>query len=362
MVLQVFYLNVPIGGVGIIITYLFLNLRWNRTESVSAKLRRIDYGGNAIIIASTVSILIALTWGGPIYPWSDYRVLVPLIFGLAGLVGFMFYEASGIPAEPVIPIRLFPNRTSRIIYVNTFLNSILIQWCFFFFPLYFQAVKLSSPAWSGVQMLPVTLITIPAAALSAMALSKWGKFKILHLLGFATVSAGIAIIAVLERDSSTAAWVLIQILPAVGTGFLVNTMLPAFQASVAESDQAAATATWSFIRSFGLIWGVAVAGTVFNSYIKTYSYMIEDAAVREHLRNGDAYGSATREYVMHFAEPVRTQIQLVFLGALKKVFIIAVAFGGTAFIIALFEKNIPLREEIDTEYGLEEREQATSKD
>ena len=157
-----------------VVSYLFLNLQWDRQESTMAKLRRIDYVGNAILMAASISILIALTWAGPVYPWSDARILVPLIVGILGLVGFVVYEGSGFPSEPVMPIRLFPNRTSRIIYVNTFLNMVLIFWCYFFLPLYFQAVQMSTPSRSGVQMLPVALIAIPGAALSAFMLSRWG--------------------------------------------------------------------------------------------------------------------------------------------------------------------------------------------
>lgn len=357
-----FYINLPIGGLGMVVSYLFLNLQWNRAESTSAKLRRIDYVGNAILIAASVSILIALTTAGPVYPWSDYRVLVPLLLGLAGLAGFVAYEGSGIPIEPVMPIRLFPNRTSCIIYLNTFLNSTLIFWCFFFFPLYFQAVQLSSPSRSGVQLLPVTLVAAPGAAISALMLSRWGKYKLLHILGFLLNTAGIGSIAALHEDSSTATWVLIQIVPAVGSGFLLNTLLPAFQASTAEADQAAATATWAFIRSFGLVWGVAVAGAVFNTYVRQYADLVADPTVRSVLSSGDAYGSATRAFVMQFEEPTRSEIQRVFLKALKKVFVISTAFGGAALVAALFEKEIPLRKELDTEYGLEERTKEPSKD
>ncbi|KPM41004.1 hypothetical protein AK830_g5535 [Neonectria ditissima] len=352
----VFYLNLPIGAIGMIVSYFFLNLKYNREESVMAKLRRIDYVGNFILIASAISILIALTWAGPVYAWSDARILAPLLVGFAGLVGFVVFEASGIPVEPVMPIRLFPNRTSYIIYLNTFLNSMLIFWCFFFLPLYFQAVQLSSPSRSGVQLFPVTLIAVPGAALSAVALARWGKYKILHVLGFLMMTTGVGTLALLKKDSPTVAWVLIQAFPAVGSGFLLNTLLPAFQASLAESDQASATGMWAFIRSFGLVWGVAVASAIFNSYVKQYSSLIDDPFARETLSNGDAYGSATRAFVMQFDEPTRGQIRDVFLKALKRVFMISVAFGGTAFVAALFEKDIPLRKELDTEYGLEERE------
>ncbi|KAF4471819.1 multidrug transporter (major facilitator family) [Fusarium albosuccineum] len=352
---QVFYLNLPIGGLAMIVTYFFLNLNWNREESTMAKLRRIDYIGNAILIAASISVLIALTWAGPVYPWSDVRVLAPLIVGMLGLVAFVVYEGSGIPSEPVMPIRLFPNRTSRLVYANTFLNSLLIFWCYFFLPLYFQGVMISTPSRSGVQMLPVALIAIPGAAISAVMLSRWGKYKLLHVSGFFLISLGGGLLALLKEDSPDAAWVLIQFLPAIGSGFLLNTLLPAFQASADEIDQAAATGTWSFIRSFGIVWGVAIAGTVFNSYTKQYAHMIDNPVAREMLSSGDSYASATRAFVLQFEEPVQEQIRHVFMLALRKVYTISVAFGGTAFLLAIFEKDITLRKDLDTQYGLEEK-------
>ncbi|CAG9936321.1 unnamed protein product [Clonostachys rosea f. rosea IK726] len=351
----VFYLNLPIGGVGMVFAYLFLNLRYDREERILSKLKRIDYLGNAILMASSVSVLIALTWAGPIYPWYDARVLVPLLVGLAGLVGFCVYEGSGIPETPVIPLRLFPNRTSIIVYVNSFLMPMLQFWCFFYFPVYFQAVQLSTPSWSGVQILPITLIAVPGAAVASLLLAKFGKFKILHISGMLLTTVGVGLISLLKKDSSTGVWVGIQIMPAVGSGLLISTLLPAFQASLAEKDQAAATATWSFVRTFGMVWGIAIAGTVLNSFTKQYAYMVDNEAVRELLSNGDAYASGTQHFVMQFPEPIQSQIREVFLLALRKVFIISVAFGGTGFILALFEKDVPLRKGLDTEYGLEER-------
>uniref|UniRef100_A0A0D2Y4B9 Major facilitator superfamily (MFS) profile domain-containing protein n=1 Tax=Fusarium oxysporum (strain Fo5176) TaxID=660025 RepID=A0A0D2Y4B9_FUSOF len=291
--------------------------RWSTMD----KLRRIDYIGNAILIASSVSILIALTWAGPVYPWSDARILAPLIIGLVGLVGFVLYEASGIPSEPVMPIRLFPGRTSYIVYINTFLNMLLIQWCYFFLPLYFQAVKLSTPSRSGVQMLPVALIAIPGAALSAVVLSKWGKYKMLHVSGFFLMTLGVGLLGLLQEDSPPAAWILLQFIPAIGSGFLLNTLLPAFQAATEEEDQAAATGNWTFMRSFGSVWGVAIAGSIFNTYTKRYSHMIDNELAREMLGSGDSYQT----------------------------------FGGLAWVLSLFEKDVPLRKELDTQYGLDEK-------
>lgn len=336
--------------------YLFLQVKWDRTGSVGEKFRRIDFIGNFILIASTVSVLIALTWAGAVHPWSSYHVIVPLVLGLLGLVGFCVFEGSGIAPEPVMPLRLFANRTSVIVYVMTFFNAILPYWALFFLPLYFQAVKLSTPARSGVQLLPVALISIPGAAIAAVILARWGRYKVLHITGFTLATLGFGLLTLLDRHSSTAAWVLLQVLPAMGSGMLLNTLLPAFQASLAETDQAAATASWSFMRSFGQIWGVAIPAAIFNTYTAAFAAdRIEDPVARGSLQHGDAYASATKAFVESFPEPTRSQIIDVFAAAMKKVFLVSIAFGGLALALSFLEEEVKLRKELETEYGLEER-------
>ncbi|KAI0593474.1 MFS general substrate transporter [Biscogniauxia sp. FL1348] len=353
----VFYINLPVGGVSLSLLWLFLRVKWDRETKVREKLKRIDVVGNALLVASTVSVLISLTWAGSEYPWSSYRVLVPLIIGLAGLAGFFCLEGSAWVPEPVMPLRLFANRTSAVIYANTFIVSMLNYWIFFFLPLYFQAVQLSTPTRSGVQILPITLIAVPGAAVGAVALSKWGRYKLLHIIGFAFLAAGIGSFSVLTRDSSTAEWVCLQILPSIGAGMVLDTLLPAFQAGVGEADAAAAAASWSFVRSFGNIWGVAVPGAILNIYSSRYAAeIIADPTARSSLQNGDAYSSATRDFVMLFSEPTRGQIVEAFTRALSKVFLIGITFPALAFILSFVEREVKLRTVLETEFGLEDKD------
>jgi len=67
--------------------------------------------GNGIVTASTVALNLALTWGGVEFTWSSYRVLVPLLIGIAGLGIFMVYE-NRFPREPIVPRRIWGNRTT----------------------------------------------------------------------------------------------------------------------------------------------------------------------------------------------------------------------------------------------------------
>lgn len=101
-----FYLNLPIGGVSLTLLWVFLRVKWDKKTKALDKIKRIDVAGNSLLVASSVSVLIALTWAGTLYPWSSYQVLVPFIIGLAGLVGFFFLETSPWIPEPVMYVRM----------------------------------------------------------------------------------------------------------------------------------------------------------------------------------------------------------------------------------------------------------------
>ena len=57
--------------------------------------------GNFLIIASSTSCAIALTWGGIRFPWSSANILVPLILGLVGIIAFLVYEAT-LAKHPIV--------------------------------------------------------------------------------------------------------------------------------------------------------------------------------------------------------------------------------------------------------------------
>lgn len=96
-----------------------------------SRLKRIDFGGNAIFIGSVVAVLLALTWGGPVYRWDSFRIIVPLVLGFIGLVGFTAFEwTPKLAPEPSFPRALLSNRTSAAALMQSFILSIVTFWAF----------------------------------------------------------------------------------------------------------------------------------------------------------------------------------------------------------------------------------------
>jgi MFS family permease len=350
----IFYMNIPICGVGLVMLFLFLRVGHNQEISSMQRLKRIDLMGALILVIASVSVLLALTYGGSRYSWSSAHILVPLFLGASGLALYMLYEGSQFCVQPMTPLRLFGSVSSVVLSVNTVINAFLLQCVTFFLPVYFQAILDSRPSTSGIQLLPSVLMAIPGAAIAALVLTRTGRYKFLHLLGFALVTVGLGLFSMLGPHTSTAEWVMFQLVVAGGAGMVFDSLLPAFQAGQSERDQAAATATLTFLRCFANTWGFAVPTAIFNTQIERGLDAVRDVDVRQALSHGQAFQHATSEFMRSLSQNTRDEVRGLFDEALRRVWEVSVAIAVVALLLVLLEKEVPLRQELQTEYGLED--------
>ncbi|KAI1376081.1 MFS general substrate transporter-like protein [Hypoxylon crocopeplum] len=358
----VFYLNLPVGGFALVVIVLYLHVNYRKEQTLADKLTKIDWVGNLIFIGSISSILIALSWAGSVYPWSSYHIIVPLVMGLVGLVLFMLFESTPrLAPQPMMPPHILSNRTSATALVLTFLHSIVTMWTLYFLPIFFQGVQLSSPTRSGVQLLPTILILVPFAALGGGLMTKTGRYRPFHHIAFALMTIGFGLFSLLDQNSNTGSWVGFQILESAGQGLVLPTVLPAVLASLAESDVALATSTWAFLRSFGMTWGSAIPGAIFNNrFDQLAPGRITNQAVLSQVTGGNAYGHATAAFVSSLDPETQQQFISVLTQALQLAWQVAIAFAGFGFLLVILEKEVPLRQSLETEFGIEEKKSRSS--
>ncbi|KAJ8069256.1 hypothetical protein OCU04_002920 [Sclerotinia nivalis] len=351
----IFYLNLPIAGFTMIIMVIFLRLHHDKEPTWTRALLRVDWVGNFLFITSLCSLLIGLIFGGTVYSWSSWRVIIPIALGTLGWIGFHIYEwkPPKFCKEVSIPPRIFANRTSAAGFYIDFISSILLQWVCFFWPVYFQALKGTSPLRAGIDFIPYEAFLIVTAATGGGILSKFGHYRPLHLIGFCLSIIGPGLNIMLSSTTPKVSWVIFQMVDAIGRGLLLPTVLPAIMASLPDSDVATATGMYSFLRSFGFIWGITIPGIIFNAQFDRHSKLISDPTVRQEMTGGRAYQSISGTYI-HSLEPiVQREVISVYREALRAVWIGAVAFGCTGIVAVLVEKHIPLRTELETQFGME---------
>ncbi|KAK4647871.1 uncharacterized protein QC761_105230 [Podospora bellae-mahoneyi] len=351
----IFYLNLPVAAVSLVPLLLFLRVKYKR-DAIGKMLARVDWGGNTLFAAAVTSILVALTWGGTEHAWSAWQTLVPLFLGIAGLGLFLWLESTTLIEQPTMPLRLFANRTSSGAFGLTFVASILTYWMAYWLPIYFQAVKEDSPTQSGISTLPVSMIMIPFSILAGGGVTVLGKFRPFQFAGISLMTIAMGLFSLLDIESSKGHWVGFQVVAAAGGGLLLTCTLPAVQAPLPEADVAIATATWGFLRSFGGIWGIAIPTAIFNSHVNTLldQGRVSEEAVVNALRNGGAYALASVGFIQSIPPDIKQQVKTVYVESLRLVWQVAIGFGVLGFLITIIIKEVKLREDLETDFGLVE--------
>lgn len=360
----VFYINLPICGIALGLIVPFLNLKYHRQGTIVDRIKRIDWIGATSLTMSVTAILLALAWAGTKHSWSSWRTILPLILGFAGMLGFFVHQFSGHVAEPTMPPKLFSNRTSVSIFVMAFVHGILLLYVTYFMPVYFQAVRGATPTRSGVEIFPIATTIAPAAAVSGVLVTITGKYRLYHFLGFALMAAGCGSLSTLDASSSMGAWIGFQLMFGLGNGMVFNTMIPPLLASLPSSEVATATATWTFMRSFGQIWGIAIPSAIFNQRIDTLvqKNLSSFPNIAQLLVRGGAYQQATAAFIRSLPESdnVRGIVQNVYVEALKTVWYVSIPFAVIGIPIALFVKSYKLTNELETEFGMREEKARSS--
>ncbi|KAJ3557850.1 hypothetical protein NM688_g1248 [Phlebia brevispora] len=332
-----FYLNLPICGLAAILVVLFLRLR-TPSGSFRSKIARIDW-----------FCVLALTWGGVRYPWSDGRVLSPLILGLLGIGAFLFYEAR-YAREPIVPFMLLSNRTSVSGYVQNLINPIVMISVVYYMPTYYQACKGSSPTGSGVDFLGLSLAIGPALVITGASIKITKSYRVQLWIGWILSLLGIGILTTLHADTPLAHSICLPILFGVGSGIIYSATYFPVLAPLPISENAHALALFSFCRSFAAVWGVTIGSTILQTQLKRRL----PAAFLTGLPGGAAIAFSAIPVIGTLPEPMQGEVREAFAGSIIIIWQVMVGIAGIGLLASFAMKGLPLHAAVDEKWGIHE--------
>jgi EmrB/QacA subfamily drug resistance transporter len=250
----IFWLNVPVGIVSLPLVLLAL------PNSFGARVRADVVG----LLLSGIGLL-ALVFGivrGNDAGWSSAEVLAPLVGGAALLVAFVLWESRS--ASPLLPLRLFHDRSFTVANITGFAFSFGIFGSVFILIQFLQVVQGHSPLEAGVMTMPWTLAPMFVAPLAGMLAPRLGT-RTLMVTGLALLTAGMFwLAAVLSANVSYAMMVPGFIAAGIGMGLVFAPMSTAVLANMHPHDHAKASGANSTLREVGVALGVAVLTAVFT--------------------------------------------------------------------------------------------------
>ncbi len=189
---SVFFINVPVGIVALVVGGLFL---------VSAKGReRSSFDIPGVVLLS--AMLFALVWAvikAPAYGWGDLKT-IGFFVGAAVLLGIFLLRES-TTSQPLLPLGLFRSLSLSVGVVLMMLMAFGMFGGMFFLTFYLQSVHGLTPVQTGVRMLPMMLAMMVASPVSGAVISKWGP-RVPLVIGMALASVAFLGLSRLGMEAS----------------------------------------------------------------------------------------------------------------------------------------------------------------
>ena len=283
----IFYINIPLGLSALVmfIVWLPTTLSVGTPPRLSwATLRQIDAAGAGTIVVGTICLLLGLTWGGQIYPWTS-----PLIIGFfvaTVLLFLLFFYVETHVQEPILPLDLFKSQAFSAGALLSLLLGMVLFSIIVYLPLFVQAVQGQSPTSSGAIMTPLTFTIAILSIITGSVVSKIGRYQIIAIVGAIILAGGVFLMTQLNATTSSLEITLDVFLIGVGLGILMPLVNVATQNVLPKNRLGVGTGAVTFLRSMGSTMATAVLGTIVNT--------ISQGEINAHLsaaahRFSDAY-------------------------------------------------------------------------
>ncbi|MFJ6935813.1 DHA2 family efflux MFS transporter permease subunit [Streptomyces sp. NPDC101132] len=328
----VFYINLPIGIVALVVIAAVLHI------PVRAERHTIDYLGT-VLIASVATCLVLVASLGGTWGWGSAMIIGLAVLGAVLLVAFVFVERRA--AEPVLPLKLFAIRTFTLCSVISFIVGFAMFGAMVYLPTFLQVVQGVSPTMSGVHMLPMVLGMLIASTASGQIVSRTGRWKVFPIAGTGVTAIGLLLLHQLERTTSTWEMSVYFFVFGTGLGLVMQVLVLVVQNAVSYSDLGVATSGATFFRSIGASFGVAIFGTVFTNRLDDN---LNENLAGQPLPPGTV-GSleADPRAVSGLPADLRPRVLDAYSTAITDVFLYAVPVVLVAFAVAWFLKEDKLR-------------------
>jgi len=329
----IFFINLPLGALALVVTTRVLKLAHRRVEE------RIDFLGAALIVGAASSTLLALTWGGSEYAWGSPTIVGLLTAGAVLCATFVAHELR--VSEPLLPMRLFGERIFSVCNSIGLITGMAMFGAFAFLPIYMQVVRGVTPTESGVRTMPLVIALIVTSIASGRLISATGRYRAYPIAGGAVIATAMLMLSLLDEGSPWWQVELVILATGVGMGLTMQVLVLAVQNSVAHRDVGVATASVQFFRSIGGAMGVAIFGAVFSNRLTVY--------VARFVPEGDASGVGgslrpNPEQLQALPPELYADFVQAFSSAVSDVFLWAVPLATVSFFLALLLREIPLRE------------------
>src|SRR4029077_10697843 len=325
-----FWINIPVAIVVLAVGAVAIPSLAKAAKPV------IDYAGILFVGLGASGLTLATSWGGGTYAWSS-----PVIIGLfavsgAALAIFVWVESRA--AEPILPIRLFASPVFTMCCILGFIVGFAMLGALTFLPTYMQFVDGVSATTSGLRTLPMVAGMLSTSIGSGVLVGRTGRYKIFPVAGTAVMALAFLLMSRMDPSTSALLQSVYLFILGAGIGSCMQVLVLIVQNTSSFEDLGVATSGVTFFRTIGSSFGAAIFGSLFVNFLN--SRMGPALAV-----SGAPPAAVSSPKALH-RQPynVAAPIVAAYSESLSQVFLWAAPVALVGFVLALFLREVPLRD------------------
>ncbi|MFG3130548.1 MFS transporter [Streptomyces tendae] len=330
------YVGVPFAILALIVLQKTLHL------PVLKRKVKVDWAGAFFVTAAVCLLLVWVTFADDKYSWMSWQT--GAMVGGAIVLTLIFLLVESKASEPIIPLRLFKNRTITLASLASLFVGIAMFAGTVYFSQYFQLARDKSPTMSGVMTIPMIGGLFVSSTVSGQIITKTGKWKGWLLAGGVLLTTGLGLLGTMRYDTPYWHIGIFMALMGLGVGMMMQNLVLCTQNQVAPSDLGAASSTVTFFRSLGGAVGVSVLGSVMSTRISHYaSDTIGSLSPQEQAAAAKASGGGAIPDMDMLPPGIREWLESAYGHGIADIFLIVAPIALLAFLVTLFIKEVPLR-------------------
>ncbi|MFJ7630305.1 MFS transporter [Streptomyces sp. NPDC097595] len=331
-----FYVGVPFAVIALIVLQKTLKLPVVKREV------KVDWTGAFFISAAVSLLLLWVTFAGDKYDWMSWQTGVMLAGSVVLALLFVFTESRA--SEPIIPLRLFRNRTITLASLASLFVGVAMFAGTVFFSQYFQLARGKSPTMSGVMTIPMIGGLFLSSTISGQVITRTGRWKAWLVSGGFLVTAGLGLLGTIRYDTTYWHIAIFMFVMGLGIGMMMQNLVLATQNQVDPKDLGSASSVVTFFRSLGGAIGVSALGAVMANRVTHYvkDGLADLGPQGAALGHGGTGGGGIPD-LDKLPAPFRTVMEAAYGHGVGDVFLYAAPAALLAFLITLFIKEVALK-------------------
>ncbi len=256
----IFWINLPLGALAWVLSTRALRV----LPPHEGKGQKVDFLGAALLAAAVTAWLVLCASGGHDFAWAS-RISAGLALAGLAFTGLTAWQERRAPA-PVLPLHLFTKSTVLSGLLLSATNSFCTFGASLLLPLYFQYIKHTSAAVSGLLTTPFLLAFVVLSYAGGLVSRRLGRTRPTILVALALCLLGLLALASLGPGTPWPLGMGYGVILGSGIGLVQPNITVAIQNAVERRDVAVATGCMLLFRAIGGAFGATIAGVMLRAH------------------------------------------------------------------------------------------------